>query len=401
MCFIISKPYPLNFDCNANSSRLYKRVTQQSSPCSSENSNTSIIKMKLFLIAAVSLIICSSVHAEKGKKIVFDTSRNIDENEIEFNFEEGPAVGSEEYYDEQRWIAVTSEGYEYEGTIEEVKALSADLTDDDEESDPATSPSMIDNSIETLQSNDPVQTSSNSFDSDEDEILEKRASTEEEDDLTNKITEQVVFGRDDRRRVTNVGRFPYNVMGRIDIGCTGTLIRRNVVLTAGHCLHGGRGKSWYSAINFRRQKNCDPNGGFLMRYRRAVTYKAWTKRSRITHDIGIIILRSSYPYYMRVVAKRWRHIRRSIVNIAGYPGDKRGRCLWRSHCRVRITWYNRLFYRCDTAGGMSGSAVYHYIRGRREIIGVHAYGGRRNNSGTRINRRHKRNLNSWICRYTG
>ncbi len=43
------------------------------------------------------------------------------------------------------------------------------------------------------------------------------------------------------------------------------------------------------------------------------------------------------------------------VNMAGYPGDKPGRCMWRTSCRTTISWFNRLFYRCDTYNGMSGS----------------------------------------------
>ena len=116
-----------------------------------------------------------------------------------------PEIGSDEYYDDYRWVSMTSDGQETEGTLEEAKAMISGLTyedeeekEDKEEDDPATSPFKA-------ESND---------------------KSDESD-----AKQQKVFGRDTCVRISPVRRFPWTAMGmmrgragRRGISCSGTLI---------------------------------------------------------------------------------------------------------------------------------------------------------------------------------
>lgn len=74
-----------------------------------------------------------------------------------------------------------------------------------------------------------------------------------------------------------------------------------------------------------------------------------------------------------------------LVNVFGYPMDRKTFHMYGSVGRVRSVDDGNLFYDCDAGGGMSGGPVIARFGERRIAVGIHVAGGTNSNVGTRIN----------------
>ena len=382
----------------------------------------------LLLIACFCMLAVYAEDSPKGRKITFSTITDISNEEVKYN-KENPKEGSEEDLQAKRWVSVTSDGYETMGTLKEVMEEMSQETEESKD-DPSTpggatrffeSPHNpinlkdLNEGADTPDENDEVPT----IPGENDEVPtipgENDDNSEDSDNLLTAVEDVLeetkekrrVFGHDSRIKVSAyyLARYPWRTMGRIDIGCTGTFVRGKTILTAGHCVHRGNNSpsGWYKYLNFRRAKNCNPNNGYYYKWKRAVTYWGWYRHRYQHYDIAII---TTYYRYGNWMAFGYRSYFPSswYININGYPGDKAGRCMWHSNCKYvyHVNYGRQYRYLCDTAGGMSGSAVYVYFRsGSRIIYGVHAYGYSTHNRATRITSSHFNKLQSWIRTYGG
>jgi glutamyl endopeptidase len=167
--------------------------------------------------------------------------------------------------------------------------------------------------------------------------------------------------------------------------CSGFFYGPNIVATAGHCVHtGGPGGAWRTNVRVYPGYNAGvaPYGSFAAKWLASVT--GWTSSSNELYDYGVVKLNSNvgntvgwFGYFGQLASLTGTP---SVVE--GYPGDKSpAKSQWTATDMVRSSSTEQIFYKNDTAGGESGSAVWHDrppgstgCSNGPCAYGIHAYG---------------------------
>ena len=223
------------------------------------------------------------------------------------------------------------------------------------------------------------------------------------------IGSESVIGADTRRRVSATTGFPARASVLITFSggrCTGWLISKDTVITAGHCVHSGSEMGdFYPVSSYRvypgRNGSANPYGSCTARWTASVA--GWTVDGDDAFDYGAIKLNCTIGNTTGWYGYFWTSASLTGLPtiVSGYPGDK-PLTQWRSDDLVRVNQARRLFYQNDTLGGMSGSPVYYNRAGCGFCaMAVHAYGiygtppFSTNNHGTRVTRAVFNNFNAW------
>jgi predicted chitinase/V8-like Glu-specific endopeptidase len=227
-----------------------------------------------------------------------------------------------------------------------------------------------------------------------------------------------VIEPDTRVAVTDTTAFPARAIVQIlletrtgsQLLCSGTMISKDTVLTAAHCIHSGT-TSGQPYKNFRvtpgRNLGAAPFGRCLGRA--AFVLAGWTAsltadESR-SYDLGAIKLDCDVGN-----ATGWLGVRTLGddevglgTTVEGYSADRppTGR-QWISEDKLGILWEFKGFYKNDTFGGTSGAGVF--VTGTKDtLIGVHTNGLHGNeepwktyNAFTRITPDRLALINQWI-----
>ena len=262
-----------------------------------------------------------------ARKINFDYSTNVDtEGRVNANFQDkGVKFAAGSYQDQvySQWYVVTSEGHEYDGDPKELDII-FELAN--KPNLPSTSDVIPDSLLNSMNTMGTIQHNQN------------------------------VVTPDSREMVSNTDRYPFSVIGHLDVGCTGTLIGPNHVLTAGHCVYDYDKGFWYNNLDFHRGKDCDPDEGDVYTWKLAITVKGWKEFGYPSYDYAIVVVSASSPRWMTFGWSNSLHM--ADVQVVGYPNDKEDRCMWDTSCNIGQEWNDLLGYKCDTSSGMSGGPVF-------------------------------------------
>lgn len=143
--------------------------------------------------------------------------------------------------------------------------------------------------------------------------------------------------------------------------CTGWFYGPNVLATAGHCVHEGKGGDWHANVTVYPAYDAGsaPFGSFPAA--NLYTSTGWRVDGNDQFDYGFIKLDTnigdSTGYYG--VWVKSGSLKGLPAIIAGYPDKKApAKSLWLSTDVVRISKSRQIFYRNDTYAGESGSAVW-------------------------------------------
>lgn len=215
------------------------------------------------------------------------------------------------------------------------------------------------------------------------------------------IGSESIIGADGRTRVSSTTAFPYRAVALITFSggrCTGWLYGRNIVATAGHCVHsGGSAGRWRTSVRVYPGRNGSSSPYGYCSARVMYTVVGWASSRNEQYDYGAIKLNCNRGDTTGWFGRSTSIAVGTAVTTAGYPGDK-PLTQWRATDAVRALTTRQVFYRNDTLGGQSGSPVW---KAGNYGIAIHAYGlhgsapHSTNNHGTRLASSVNSNLTAW------
>jgi len=197
-----------------------------------------------------------------------------------------------------------------------------------------------------------------------------------------------VLGVDTRMRVNPTTAYPQRATALITFTggfCTGWFYGPDIVATAGHCVHsGGGGGAWRTNVRVWPGYNAGsaPYGSFPAQSLHSVT--GWTVSGNEQYDYGAINLNGTPGNTVGWYGIWWQaaNLLNEPTIVLGYPGDKSpSQSQWVSADKVRTQDTFQVFYKLDTAGGPSGSALWQdrpsgsaFCANGPCAYGIHAYG---------------------------
>lgn len=200
------------------------------------------------------------------------------------------------------------------------------------------------------------------------------------------VSIKVVVGADERITVNSRQgaylRHAYLAFAKNDgnYRCSGALIGRSTIVTAGHCLYDGAKGGWVQGMN--AFFGIQDNAAYLSCPATSITVSSnWVNSHQPEHDWGVINLGCPVGDYIGTMgytdpggalppSGNW--------NVSGYPGDRPNYQLTVAAGQLQLADIGTRFrYTMDTAGGQSGGPIWSMNPGNgciECVVGVHTTG---------------------------
>lgn len=201
-------------------------------------------------------------------------------------------------------------------------------------------------------------------------------------------THEKAIEEDTRIQITDTEEAPFRWIGRIQFSspegkkytCTGSLIGKDTVITAGHCLARNA-----SNISFTPGLNHNESP-FPITLATQVWYDKNFNQKLPGQDWGIIKLDTPIGneigwFGMKTPTNTELEQHNAAATIIGYPGDKPADSMWRGRDKITNVTEQEVFYKTDTFTGQSGAPV---LDDSDTIFAIHTDGLGDKNWGTRI-----------------
>ncbi|MEV4625739.1 trypsin-like serine protease [Micromonospora sp. NPDC049523] len=216
-----------------------------------------------------------------------------------------------------------------------------------------------------------------------------------------------VIGTDDRTPEYDPLGYPWGAIVYLSTNqgqCTGFMLSRDVVVTAGHCVYSGGWVTSYRAVPGKNGTS-EPFGSCSGGIADVWTNSTWISNGSADADYGLVKLTCDIGYTVGWFGW-WYSTGENLVGtsmyIEGYPGDKPFATMWWDSDPIASQSATRLFHSIDTAGGQSGAPIYHYnstVAGLCSgwcVTGIHKGAVGSQNHGTRFNPTVMSFINYWI-----
>ena len=81
--------------------------------------------------------------------------------------------------------------------------------------------------------------------------------------------------------------------------------------------------------------------------------------NRITHDYAVLELKRAHRRSFMTPVPNDNSVL-PVLQINGFPGDKKPNTMWHTRCRVALEWYGYWLSHCNAVKGMSGAGAYQW-----------------------------------------